>query len=155
MTGQKDAEFGEVKVKGGVRAAIFFALPLDEKLPDSVKPGDQLLGPVGYGEPAFPPAGKKSRGAWNVQYSVTAGAADGKKADDEDDDRTPQEKLRDAIRDAEIKHLEALRKWNTRDEHNVLLERLLKSHNKHLPLHLERFKGLEEIHNPEHLHRRE
>merc|ERR1712130_32929 len=35
------------------------------------------------------------------------------------------------------------------------LERLLKSHNKHLPLHLERFKGLEEIHDPQHPHRRE
>ena len=42
---------------GGVRAAVFFSLPVDEKLPDGVKPGDQLLGPVSYGEPAFPAAG--------------------------------------------------------------------------------------------------
>lgn len=83
-------------------------------------------------------------------YSVSAPKAEDKKADDDDDDhRTPQEKLRDAIRDAEIKHLEALRKWATRDEHNSLLERLLKSHHKHLPLHLEKLKGLEEIKDPD------
>merc|ERR1719183_1158500 len=53
-------DFGEIKVKGGVRTAIFFAIPVDEKFPDSVKVGDQLLGPVCYGEPATPAAGKKS-----------------------------------------------------------------------------------------------
>jgi len=143
-------EFGELKVKGGVRAVVFFTIPVDEKLPDPVKQGDQLLGPVSYGEPSVPGAGKKNRGGWAVQYAVTAPKAEEKKTDEEDEDqRLPQEKLRDAIRDAEIKHLEALRKWASKDEHDALLDRLLKSHKKHLPLHLERLKGLEEIKSPD------
>lgn len=148
VTAQGD--FGELKVKGGVRAAVFFSLPVDEKLPDGVKPGDQLLGPVSYGEPAFPAAGKKSRGGWTINFAVTVPKAEDKKEDEPDDDpRTSHEKLNDAIRDAQIKHLDMLRKWAHRDEHKLLLDRLIKAHPTHLPLHLERFKGLEEIKNPD------
>jgi len=143
-------EFGDVKVKGGSRLAVFFSLPVDEKLPDAVKPGDQLLGPVGFGEPTFPTASKKSRGGYTIHYAVTVPKAEEKKEDVQDDDiRTNEEKLSDIMRDAQIEHLKTLRKWATRDEHRALLNRLLSDYPKHLPLYLERILALEEIKNPD------
>jgi len=144
------AEFGEVKVKGGARLPGFFSIPVYEKLPDVVKPGDQLLGPVGFGEPAFPAASKKCRGGYTVHYAVTVPKAEEKKDDVQDDDiRTNEEKLGDAMRDAQIEHLKTLRKWATREEHRVLLNRLLSEYPKHLPVYLERIVALEEIKNPD------
>jgi len=143
-------EFGEVKVKGGVRTAIFFTLPVDEKLPDTVKPGDQLLGPVGFGEPSFPVTGKKCRGGYTVSFVVTVPKAEEKKEAAEDDDlRTSEEKLSDAMRDAQIEHLKTLRKWATRDEHRALMNRLLQEYSRHLPLYLERILAIEEIKDPD------
>eukprot|EP00931_Biecheleriopsis_adriatica_P051346 TRINITY_DN29771_c0_g1_i1.p1 TRINITY_DN29771_c0_g1~~TRINITY_DN29771_c0_g1_i1.p1 ORF type:complete len:1260 (+),score=292.17 TRINITY_DN29771_c0_g1_i1:143-3781(+) len=143
-------ELEGAKVKGGTRLAVFFSLAVDEKLPAAVKAGDMLLGAVSYGEPMPAAAGKKTRGGFTVQYAVTASSAqeakDTKEA--EEDGRTVAEKLADAVRDAQIKHLESLRKLATQAEHKALLAELLAAHPKHLPLHLERLAALEEVKDP-------
>jgi len=143
-------DFGEIKVKGGVRTAVFFAIPVDEKFPDAVKVGDQLLGPVCYGEPASAAAGKKCRGGYTVSFGVTAPKAEEKKDVEEDDDpRTSSEKIHEAIRDTKIKHLDTLRKWAQRNHHKHMLDELLHEHPSHLPIHLERLLSIEEIKNPD------
>merc|ERR1712194_415225 len=53
------------------------------------------------------------------------------------------------MRDAQIEHLKTLRKWATREEHRVLLNRLLSEYPKHLPVYLERIVALDEIKNPD------
>jgi len=139
-------DFGAPRVKGGVRKPIYFALPVDEKLPDSVKHGDLLLGQATYGEPAPKALGKKERGGFEVQFAVTAPKPEEKKIEPkEEDSRTNAEKLTEALRDTRVKHLEALRKWPTKDEHAALVAELLKEHASHLPIHLERLKAAEEL----------
>lgn len=139
------------RVKGMTRAAVFFASPVDEKLPDFVKPGDLLLGAVTYGEPSVQAAGKHTRGGFTVQYAVTTGppAAATKEEEAEEDLRTPAEKLQESLRDAQIKHLETLRNWKNAQDHKVLLAELLTKDPKHLPLHLETLAALESIKDPQ------
>lgn len=140
-------EFPTAKLKSGTRSAVFFALPVDEKLPDSVKPGDTLFGPMSFGEPAPGAAGKKSRGGFSIQYAVMAGKVQEKK-EEEKDIRTNAEKLADAIRDTQLKHLETIRKWPTREEHSALLSELMSSSPKHIPFLQEQIQSAE-IQNPD------
>jgi len=143
-------DFGSKKVQGGVSTPVFFALAIDEKLPDAVKPGDLLLGTVSYGEPAVKAAGKMSRGGFSVQYAVAVGKYEEKKEEEkEEDKRGSDEKLKEAVRDATIKHLEGLRKWESRDAHDTLLCEMLGSYPKHLPVHAEAVKAALEIKDPE------
>lgn len=144
-------------MSGRVRSAVFFAVAIDEKFPDFVKPGDFLLGNVSYGEPAPGSAGKHSRGGFTVQYHVTAPApapdtkADAADADDGAESETPAaEKLALAVRDAKLQYLQTeLRKWPTREDHAALLKELLASYPEHLPLLQERITAAEEIKDPD------
>eukprot|EP00929_Paragymnodinium_shiwhaense_P110790 TRINITY_DN7800_c0_g1_i1.p1 TRINITY_DN7800_c0_g1~~TRINITY_DN7800_c0_g1_i1.p1 ORF type:complete len:1265 (+),score=358.68 TRINITY_DN7800_c0_g1_i1:256-4050(+) len=140
------SEFTAQKVKGGMRKAIHFGVPVDEKLPDAVKPGDMLVGPVSFGEPSVKAAGKHSRGGFMMHYSVMAPKHEEKKDEEkEDDPRSNAEKLAEAVRDAKVAHLEALRKWETKGDHEALVRELLSAHPKHLPIHQEKIKAAEEL----------
>jgi len=127
---------------GGVRTALFFAVPFDEKV--DAKPGDVLLGTVSYGEPVPKAAGKHSRGGFTVQYAVCAGKPEDKKPDEPKD----ADKLKDALRDVQVKHLEGLRKWATKDDHAGMLTRLQGEFAGHLPLAQEELKAALELKAP-------
>jgi tripeptidyl-peptidase-2 len=142
LTGSGD--FGTVKVKGSVRTPVFFALAVDEKLPEAVKPGDLLLGTACFGEPKLKPAGKDTLGGCVVQFAVAAPKFEEKKDEEEKfDPRSNEEKCLDAVRKAQLDHLATLRKWETREEHATLLDRLAAEYPDHLPVHVERLQAAE------------
>jgi tripeptidyl-peptidase-2 len=137
-------DFTAQKVKGGIRKAMHFAMPVDEKLPDSVKAGDMLLGPVSLGEPAMKAAGKKSRGGSMMHFSVMAPKHEDKKEEEkeEEDLKAKIEKLEEAVK---VEKLTQLRKWESKGDYETLLSELLAAQPKHLAWHQEQIKGAEEL----------
>jgi tripeptidyl-peptidase-2 len=63
---------GAVKQQGHTRMALFVSIPVAEKLPEGVSPGDTLLGQVHYAqdEPRAKPRGKHARGGHAVHFNV-------------------------------------------------------------------------------------
>jgi len=144
-------DFGARKLQGGMHRAIFFALAVDEKLPDHIKPGDLLLGTVSYSgdQPKGRPEGKRGRPGFTVQYAVSVSKVEEKKPDEPKDERPASEKLAEAVLEAQLKHLGTLRKWESREEHVAMLAELLAANPSHLPLLQEAIKASQELKPPE------
>jgi len=148
LKGSKEGDFGTKRVKGGVRTPIFFALAVDEKLPDSVKPGDQLLGAAKYCDAAIPGkfATKHSRGGFTVQYAVAVGKyEEKKKEEDKDQDKSPEEKYSEARRKAALEHLGTLRKIETEQAYNTFLAEVSAEWRNDVRVLSDAIKGAQEI----------
>jgi tripeptidyl-peptidase-2 len=116
LTGGK--AFDSITLQVGSSAAILWAEPPREKLPDSVKPGDILLGSATYckGAAALPGAGRRP-GGYPVKYYV--GPAPPKKQDEDKSggggdknnsgsNPTDEEMVSNAVRDVYVSKLSSL-----------------------------------------------
>jgi len=103
--------FSKRTLAKGNSCAIFLAEPAADKLPKATKAGDVLLGNVSYESPegSLPGAGKKP-GGFPLQYLVGPSESTVAKPKDPEppDDRTPAQKLEDAILKVKLENVQKL-----------------------------------------------
>lgn len=144
-----DQVYGEGKwmprtlARGG-RAMIWIAGPESEKLPKAAQPGDLLLGSIRFSAPDEKLPGEGERpGGYPVVYRVPPkpAAEKDKKLDKGDDEqKSTDEKVREALRDAKVAQLAKLRDPNDAAVFDRLLGEVLADDPNHLPALIEALK---------------
>jgi tripeptidyl-peptidase-2 len=127
-------------LKKGSCSSVFFTEPAIPKLPSACKSGDVLMGAVFFGgaESSLPGEGKRP-GGFPITYMVgpkieKAASAEGEVAEPKDE-RTPEERMFEAIRDVKV---DQLGKLTTSEKESGKFEELFAALNKeysdHVPL---------------------
>ncbi|KAK9809052.1 hypothetical protein WJX72_008467 [[Myrmecia] bisecta] len=130
----------------GERVAYFLGAPTEDKLPKDVTPGRVLTGSLVLAKATKQAGGGDAPTTLPICYCVPpkkeSSSDNGK---EEEEKKSAQERLADAVRDAQVKLLKDL-KTDTPEaeaEYAALLKQLLAEHPQHLPLLLEPLKRLD------------
>jgi tripeptidyl-peptidase-2 len=141
-----NASFRKRVLKKGMCVSVFFAEPPVSKLPSNYKSGDILTGTVNFasGDSSLPGDGKRP-GGFEISYSVgpkpekaTTDVAETPEAKDE---RTAEEKMDEAVRDAKVAQLGKLTAKEKEDgKFEELYAKLEADYPDHLPLRMTNLK---------------
>lgn len=133
--------FGSRTLPQGGRATLFVAGPDADDLPKGAQPGDVLLGSLTFGKAngSLAGAGKKP-GGFPVRYVVPPEPNEEKDTtakDKEQDERSEEQKLAEALRDWKVKRLAKLRGAKQREVFDSLAAEVLADYPDHLPVLVE------------------
>jgi tripeptidyl-peptidase-2 len=135
-------------LRKGSCASVFFSEPPASKLPSSCKTGDVLMGTAFYGcgEVSLAGDGKRPNGfpiTYTVGPKLEKAATEGDVAEPKDE-RTPQERLNEAIRDLKVDQLGKLTSAEKDDgKFEEIYAELEKEYPSHVPLLLANVKYLD------------
>lgn len=129
-------------LRKGTHASVFFAEPTSSKIPSACREGDVLMGTAYFccGDSSLPGDGKRP-GGFSINYSIgpkMPKESQESESVEQKDERTADERLKEAIRDLKI---DQLSKLTSAEKESGLFEaaykELLEEYPKHIPLLLE------------------
>lgn len=129
--------------------SVFFSEPSSSKIPSSCKEGDVIMGNASYcsGEASLPGDGKRPDGfpiSFNVGPKIEKSSAEGEVPEPKDE-RTSEERLKEAIRDLKV---DQLTKLTSAEKENGVFEttytELWKQYPNHIPLLMANLKYLDD-----------
>jgi tripeptidyl-peptidase-2 len=128
----------------GASCSVFLSGPPNSRLPKEYKSGDTLTGFVTFeaGESSLPGEGKRP-GGFPLSYILASKPPNNKDTNTSDDidERSPQEKLDEVVRDTKVDFLGKLTAKDKKDgKFMELYEPMLQQYQKHIPLLLEGLK---------------
>jgi tripeptidyl-peptidase-2 len=133
--------FKKTTIRTGSSLAMYIAEPPQTKLPSGCKVGDILSGIVTFGGESNSAAGSNKRpGGYAISYFV--GPKSKKPSNESDvpepkDERTPEEKMAEAIRDLKIAHLgKAIKQDEDEEVFTRMFSSIQQEYPDHLPLHV-------------------
>jgi len=143
-----NGKFKKRMLRKGSSASVFISGPSSSKIPSSCKSGDLLIGSVSYasGESTLTGDGKRP-GGFPISYSV--GAKPSKSNSDSEnleakDERTPEQKLEEAVRDLKVSQLGQFTKEELKGgKFEELYSKLEAEYPDHLPLLMTKLKYLD------------
>jgi tripeptidyl-peptidase-2 len=142
------ATFRKRVLHKGSGCSVFFGEPASSKLPASAKTGDLLTGNSTFGsaDASLPGTGKRP-GGFPLAYWIGPKAektTTDSEAVEPKDERTPEEKMNDAVRDLKVEHLGKIPATDKEvNSFNELYAKLEQEFSDHLPLRMIKLKYLE------------
>jgi tripeptidyl-peptidase-2 len=147
--------FGSQVLARDARARVWIATPDADDLPDEAKPGDELIGSLTLGDANERQEGEGHRpGGYRVVMTVPPKPEDTDKVDvaeDEEEEKSAEVELAEALRDFKVKQLEKLRGEEDRALFDKLASEILAEYPNHLPVLLEKLKRADGEDREEHL----